>query len=105
MVGKTRSKDLRLAFQPPERSGMDDAVTVALKIASVRVGWFRKSAASQTPWTKRNSVQHSLENKLFRQLSGDLVHRPANRRPLGGRSQGLKNLLRLLWIGCQFQLR
>jgi hypothetical protein len=45
MVGKPGSKDLRFALQPTERSGMDNTITVALKVASVGVRWFRKSAA------------------------------------------------------------
>ena len=99
MVGKASREDLSFPFQAAECPGMDDAVSVALKVASVRMRRFRKSAASQTPWTKRKSAQHSLENRLFRQLGGQLVYCPANRRPLRGCSQRLKNLFRFLWVG------
>ena len=65
MIGKSGSKDLRLAFEPAECSGMDDAIPVALEIASIGVRWFRKSAASQTLRTKRKSAQHCSRTNYF----------------------------------------
>src|SRR5205807_4352316 len=36
MVGVTASEDLRLVFQPAKGAGMNDAVTVSLKIVAIR---------------------------------------------------------------------
>jgi hypothetical protein len=65
MIAKAGSKDLRLALQPPECSGVDNAIPVALKVAAVSVRGFRKSAASLTLRTKRKSAQHSFENNYL----------------------------------------
>jgi hypothetical protein len=101
VIGKTGGKHLRFAFQSAECSGVDNAVAVALEIASISVGRFRKSAAAQTLWTKAKSAQHSLADELSGQLARQLVHRPADCGGLIRPSQRLKNLLRFLWVRCQ----
>ena len=68
MIGKAGREDLGFPFEPPEGARVNDAVAIALEIASIRMPWFRESASMQTVWTQSKSGQHSSASYWFNWL-------------------------------------
>jgi hypothetical protein len=58
VVGVAAGEDLRLGFQTAEGAGVDDAVTIALKVVAVRVRGFGAAASAGVLDVHRIGGQH-----------------------------------------------
>src|SRR5580765_223446 len=66
MIGEAPREDLRLCFQPPECSGVDDAVAIALKVVAVGMLELRIAPTARLFNTNRVISEHvrSLVSKF-----------------------------------------
>jgi hypothetical protein len=62
VVRERGSEDLRFLLQPSERSGMDDAISVALKRITVGVCGFNATTASTLRRIEAEPVEHCEAN-------------------------------------------
>jgi hypothetical protein len=68
MVGVTSCKNLRLRFQAPERSGVNDAVAVTLKVITIGMAGFWEPASAGLSDVHRVGGEHGKRIEESREI-------------------------------------